>query len=284
MRHVTFRALAVGSAVGIGLLAAAAPARAGSVFVSRQTSLRAAGSNGDGDYNVADGTLDAGPFQGSVASDPDFGEAQSSGAQTSRPTVIAGVLTAALFEGTAQARVERGSFAGSVAESNFDLTFDVVGDPVVFHVSGTIGVASDALIMARMVNPQTTEPIFSHEVQGEVVRSGSSPNEPDLGADPAAPELSVAPGFADATRRKIDASGVLVPGRYWISVLAAARGTPEESQAAYHLNLRLDPVRGETSGPPPQPIPLPPAVWTGLSAMIALGGARLWTRRRELIG
>ena len=264
MRHIGFGAAALFGTIGVGIIgAAAAPARAGAVLMTRESTLRISGSTGSGDYNKSDGTLGLGAYE--LAIRPDLGSAgsaDSEAGQTSKPSVNGGALLGAFAEGSARARIG-GIADGSFAESDFQMTFEVVDAPVVFHFTGTIGVASDALVVARMTSPRAIEPVFAHELDGSVID-----------------DLAAADQFAGDARRELNTSGVLEPGAYWVAVSAVADGNAVESQGFYSVNLSVEPLRGATAGP--SAIPLPPAMWTGLSALIALGGARFWTRLKRV--
>ena len=265
MRHIGFGAAAVFGGIGMGVIGAAvAPARAGAVLMTRESTLRISGSTGSGDYNKSDGTLGFGAYE--LAIRPDLGSAgpaDSEAGQTSKPSLSAGALLGAFAEGSARARIG-GIADGSFAESDFQMTFDVVDAPVVFHFTGTIGVASDAMVVARMTSPRAIEPVFAHELDGSLIDDAAAASDE----------------FAGDARRELNASGVLEPGTYWVAVSATADGNAVESQGFYSVTLSLEPLRGATEGP--SAIPLPPAMWTGLSALVALGGARFWARFRRL--
>ena len=216
---------------------AAPAARAGSVFVSRDSEVRASGATAAGDYRLTNSSSDAGPFTDGLLSD-DAAPAQSSAQQHSLAQVdSAGLLSGAYADGSARASVDAGAAdAFSDAETTFDLIFRVEDRPALFTFDGTLAAAGDATAGVSLFDPDLVDDplLVSAEVTGET--------------------------------RTVHESALLEPGIYSLAVWGFARGTADESFSSYSVSVSLRDGQGGVV-----PMPLPAAAWVGLAGLSVVG-------------
>src|SRR5687768_7890033 len=134
MRNSTLGVWALVS--GVMLSAAGSAAEAGSVLLTRESTIRAAGNSGSGDYELADGSDDFSDFANAIDTvDAGLPGARIAAGQNSRPSVRQdGSFVGAYAEGSASVAGDSGDFAE--AASAFDLTFKVLGSPTKLTAGG----------------------------------------------------------------------------------------------------------------------------------------------------
>ena len=238
------------SFLGFSAVVVASPAFGGSVLVSRESGLRASGASAAGEYNLSNGTADFEVFDDNLLGDDAASAARSMARQRSQPRLdgAGGTFHGASAEGAARAAVDGAAAdAFSEAESDFDLVFRVDGEPARVLLRCAMDASGDATTGLRLYDVETLEPAVVHEVSGE--------------------------------SRQFDGEQVLRPGVYGLSVWAFVRGTPQDSAAAYRVDVSLSAAGQEP--PPVTPMPLPPGAWAGLGTMVVAGGAWMRARRRQ---
>lgn len=225
-------------------------AQAGSVLLSRESTIRAAGNDGSADFSLEEGALDFDGFSDTVDTmDAGVTGPHVSANQNSRPSVADdGGFAGAYAEGSASVAAQLMDYAE--AASAFDLTFEVTGDPSRVNVAGAVGVVGNGMTSVSLCNQLTGEVLMAQELMASPEGQGQS----------------------------IDHSKLLDPGVYELLVTANVSGAPDESMAYYTVSLSL----GEsTDGGGATPIPLPPAVWSAAGTLLAAGAARGWFRFRR---
>jgi hypothetical protein len=248
MGHPIFRIASMGLAAALVLCGGGLAAQAGTVLLTRDSTISATGTADSGDFNLHDGSQDFSGFADLVDTiDAGVDGPRISANQHSSPSVSpeAG-FTGAFAEGsvsTEAAAVE------SEAASNFDLTFQVFGVPSMVSFGGSVGVSGSG----------STTLSLSNESTGEILL-----------------EQELLPGEGEG--RSIEHSTVLQPGVYGLSLKALVSGEPSESMAYYSFSLSLSPVDGGG----PTPIALPPAVWSAIAVIGAGGVCHSFTRIRAL--
>lgn len=247
MRHSTLGVWALVCGV---LLSAGPAAEAGSVLLTRESTIRAsgnAGGSGDGgDYELADASDDFSDFANAIdTADAGLPGPRVAANQNSRPSVRQdGSFAGAYAEGGASVAGDPGDFAE--AASAFDLTFEVLGSPAKLTAGGSVGLTGVGSTAVLLTNRDTGEVVLMQELMG--------------GSQPA--------GHA------IDHSSVLMPGRYDLQLTANVSGMPQdESMAYYTMSLTLSEA---DVAPNVTPVPLPPAVWSAAGTLAAAGLARAW--------
>ena len=228
------------------VLASAPAARAGTVLLSRESDLRASGASAAGEYDLSNGTADLEDWSDALLSD-DGSPARSSARHHSAPRLDkAGAFSGATAEGAARASVSAGvDDAFSDAATDFDLFFTVIDKSAMLKLDGTLGAGGDA-------------------TAGVLVRRATDSGEPLLALD------------VSERDETVNQSTVLAPGTYGLSVWAFARGTPQESNASYALNVTLsDAQAGGT------PVPLPAAAWAGAGGLSVVAVFVARARRRS---
>jgi hypothetical protein len=233
-------------ATALATALAAPTARAGSVFVSRDSEIRASGASAAGEYRLSNSSSEAGTFTDGLLSDQ-AAPAQSAAQQHSLAEVnSAGLLSGASAEGAARASLDVGAAdAFSDAETTFDLIFRVEDRAALFTFDVTLAAAGDAT-------------------------AGVSLFDPDLVDDP----LLISAEVAGETRT-VHESALLEPGVYSLAVWGFARGTVDESFSSYSVAVSLRDGQGGVV-----PMPLPAAVWAGLGGLSAVGLLMLRPHRR----
>jgi hypothetical protein len=253
-------------------LAAAQPAAAGVVLVTRQSDVRTTGGNG---LDGLSQTTGFDTFAGGVGTP----EAPAGGraAYAHQYAVVGRLgdsgmgLEGAFAEGQVRAQTVPGAAATSAA-SGFDMTFRVDGVPTAYTIGGSLGAAGGGaavVSLAPLVAGATGTPLF---------------------------DLAVYPGDGGAggSSRELDQAGFLAPGQYVLHVRADGRdllGSDAESNAYYNFNLTLagagvgsgGGTGGGTAGggDPPPAVPLPPAALTGGGVLGLMAGRKLLGRRRR---
>lgn len=250
MRNPSTRAVIIGLGI-LGTLAVPA-ARAGTILLSRESSIRATGTAGapGGGFNLTDGSEDFNGFADMVDSvDAGVTGPRVAANQHSRPSVDStSAFTGAFAEGSATAEADENAGDNNAeAVSNFDLTFEVLGAPSMLNFGGTAGVSGNGSTTICLSNESTGEVVLSQELM---------------------------PGSEDG--QSLEHKAVLSPGVYELTVNALVTGIPSESSAYYTVSLSLAPVldgSGDGDGGA-SPIPLPPAVWSAAAIMLAGGAAK----------
>jgi hypothetical protein len=264
-RHWQFAAaLLAGTMSALG---AAAPAHAGAVLLSRQSSLQAEGGGGSGGFDLTDATTNFDSYANDLSNANAGAPATSNAHQFSQPDTAGHSLQGAYAEGMVQASLNS-SKATAVANSVFDMTFEVTQTPVQYTFGGAFGSAGSGTTVAKLTNLTSA---------GNTVFMTTTDS-------------------SHGASHEIDKQGFLPPGTYGLKVWANTPGTSASSSAYYTVNLTLSPVSnpaasggraaaqrkaGALGGPGPQAggvaaAPLPPAVWTGL---VMLGGVGVMTFR-----
>jgi hypothetical protein len=249
MRHSTLGALALVSGV---LLSAGSAAWAGNVLLTRESTIRASGGSGAGDYELADTSDDFSDFANAIDTvDAGLPGARVAANQNSRPSVRQdGSFVGAYAEGSASVAGQPGDFAE--AASAFDLTFEVLGSPAKLTAGGAVGLTGVGSTAVLLTNLDTGDVVLMQELMG-----GSEP-----------------------TGHSIDHSSVLAPGVYGLQLTANVSGMPQdESMAYYTMSLSLSAADVAESNA--TPVPLPPAVWSAAGTLAAAGLARGWGRLRR---
>ena len=252
MKYLTHCALALSAFAALSLLGPGGAARAGSVLLSRESSISASGGDGAALYDLHDGSDDFDGFSDTIDTlEAGMGGPRVSANQNSRPSVGQdGTFAGAYAEGSATVAGEPDASAAAV--SAFDLTFEVIGEPSLVSVGGSVGAVGNA----------TTSLSLSNQETGEILL---------------AQELIASP---DGDGRSIEHSKWVQPGVYELLVLANVNCAPDESMAYYAVSLRVEP-----DGDGATAIPLPPAVWSAAATLAAAVGARGWRRlRRRVVG
>ncbi len=217
--------------------------KAGPTLLSRQTSIHIVGKAGADIYDTSDGTTAADHFANSIENHSSDGiAAKSSAHQESMASTDAGVFGGGFAEGSITAGADRAAGATATGDSRFDLIFRVSGMPVQYSLGGAIGASGDAF--------------------ASVVLSGDRKLTSDVA------------GLGRGDGATINRIGVLEPGQYTLSLDASGKGILDGSSAYYSVNFSLSVTDIPTSS-----IPLPPAVWQGLSTLVALGSAAVFTRQ-----
>jgi hypothetical protein len=247
MKHLTLGVVALSAFAALSLCGPEA-ARAGSVLLSRESTIRASGGDGSAEYDLHGASDDFDGFSDTIDTfDAGMGGPRASANQNSRPALGAdGAFAGAYAEGSATVEGESEAFAE--AASAFDLTFEVTGEPSWVSVGGSVGAFGNA----------TTSVSLCNQVTGEVLL---------------AQELMASPG---GDGRSIDHSKMLQPGVYELLITANVNCAPDESMAYYAVNLRLEPGAATA-------IPLPPAAWSAAGTLAAAGFIRGWRRVRHRV-
>ena len=250
MRHSTLGVWAL--VTGVLLSAAGSAAEAGSVLLTRESTIRASGNDGVGDYELADTSDDFSDFANAIDTvDAGLPGPRIAANQNSRPSVRQdGSFAGAYAEGAASVAGQPGDFAE--AASAFDLTFEVMGEPSMVNVGGSVGVVGNGTTSVSLCNQVTGEVLLVQELMGT----------------------------PDGDGRSIDHSKMLDPGVYELMVTANVSGAPDEGMAYYTVSLSLGADDNSGGGGGAAPVPLPPAVWGAGATLFALGAARGWTRFR----
>jgi hypothetical protein len=248
MRHSTLGALTLVSGV---LLAAGSAAEAGSVLLSRESTIRATGNAGAGDYELADSSADFSDFANAIDS-VEYGVPgpRVAANQNSRPSVAGdGSFAGAYAEGAASVGGEPAEYAE--AASAFGLAFEVLGSPAKLTAGGAVGLTGMGSTAVLLTNRGTGDVVLVQELMGGPDGTGSS----------------------------IAHSSVLMPGVYDFQLTANVSGMPEdESMAYYTMSLSLSPADVASNV---TPVPLPPAVWSAAGTLAAAGLAGGWRRLRR---
>jgi hypothetical protein len=244
MRNPTFRAMIMG--LGLFGMITAGSARAGTILLARESTIRASGKAGAADFNLTDGSQDFNGFADAVDT-ADAGVVDGphvSANQHSRPSMDdTDGFTGAYAEGSVTAALQAAPSDTAQAVSNFDLTFEVLGVPSVVDFGGAVGVTGNG----------TTTVELSNETTGEIL-------------------LSTETVSGDGEGQSIQHSTVLQPGVYALSVEALVNGEPDESMAYYTVSLSISAMAGGDGGGV-TPIPLPPALWSAAGLMLVTGAA-----------
>jgi hypothetical protein len=252
MAHSNIRSMFVGITVlslcGLGGLTA----QAGTILLSRESTIRATGTAGSGDYNLLDGSQDFNGFADLVdTADAGLACPRVSANQHSSPSLSdSSVFTGAFAEGSVSTEVGNDSSAAakSEASSNFDLTFQVLGVPSMVSFGGSVGVSGSGSTTVSLSNESTGEILLEQEV---IAGAGEG--------------------------QSIEHSSVLQPGVYELSFKALVSGDPSDSSAYYSFSLSLAPADG------PTPISLPPALWSAIGVIGAGGVFQGLTKMRRSI-
>ena len=217
-------------------------AEAGSVLLSRESTISAVGSTGADDFDLRDGSVDFAGFADSVdTADSGVEGPRVAANQNSRPAMQDdGGFLGAYAEGSASAAGEHADFCE--AASAFDLTFQVLGAPSLVNVGGSVGVVGNGSATLSLYNETTGEVLLVRELI-----AGDAPAQP------------------------IEHSEVLDPGVYELLVTANVNAAPDVSMAYYTLSLSVN--EAATPGGV-TPIPLPPAAWSALGTLAAAGALR----------
>jgi hypothetical protein len=234
-------------------------ARGGTVLLSRDSSISATGTAGDtGEYALTDGSQDFNGFADVVdTSSAGFDCPRVSANQHSQPALSGdAAFTGAYAEGSVstEAAAKGSDMAPAEALSNFDLKFQIVGEPSQAIFGGAVGVSGNGSAAVTLSNEST----------GEVVLE----------------KLLLA---GDGDGEQIEHSAVLEPGVYSLSIEAHANGQPDESMAYFSVNLSLAPV--DDGGEGAHAIPVPPATWSAGLLLVTGGvmqGLGSWKKRRNI--
>lgn len=241
-----------------GLMPAAAT-RAGTVLLSRDSTISATGTDGVADFNLVDGSKDFDGFSDAVdTTDAGVAGPHVAANQHSRPAMDDRTgFTGAFAEGSVSADNVDGAAKIDQAVSNFDLKFQVLGAPSLVSFGGSVGVSGGGTTSVELSNQSTGEILLDEDlVPGE-------------------------------DGQEIQHSRVLQPGVYELSVGASLNGAQSDSMAYYTLSLSISPVSDQVGGGGvdggPTAIPLPPAVFSAASMLGAGGmfyGVRSCRRRK----
>lgn len=222
-------------------------ANAGSVLLTRESTIRASGTAGSADYNLSDGSQDFNGFADMVDTvDAGVVGPRVAANQHSRPSMsdeAGGGFTGAFAEGSASAEAADSPAKSGEAVSNFDLTFQVLGAPSLVSFGGSVGVSGDGSTSVALSNESTGEILLSQELLA-----------------------------GDGEGQSIEHSTVLQPGIYELSVEATVNGKLSESTAYYAVSLSISAISEDNGGG--TPIPLPPALWSAASVLGAGGLTR----------
>jgi hypothetical protein len=234
-----------------------AATRAGTVLLSRDSTIAATGTDGVSDFNLIDGSKDFNGFSDAVdTTDAGVAGPHVAANQHSRPAMDdQSGFTGAFAEGSVSADGVDGAAEVNEAVSNFDLKFQVLGAPSLVSFGGSVGVSGGG----------TTSVALSNESTGEILLS-----------------KELIPG---EDGQEIQHSSVLQPGVYELSVAASLNSAKSDSMAYYTLSLSISPVSDQAGGSDgPAAIPLPPAVFSAAS-MFGVGGVlyglQSYRRRRH---
>jgi hypothetical protein len=226
-------------------------AEAGTILLARESTIRASGKAGSGDFDLLDGSKDFSGFADVVdtAAVGMMGPRVAAN-QNSRPASMTDgdSFTGAYAEGSASAGMDPGSEEAEAA-SNFDLTFQVLGAPSLVTFGGAVGVTGNGSTTVSLSNQTTGDVLLSQELL-----SGAGEGQ------------------------SIEHSTVLDPGIYELCVAASVNGDASESMAYYSVSLSISPADDSGS---PQPIPLPAAMWSALGVIGTSGAVGAWRKRRR---
>jgi hypothetical protein len=238
------------------ICAAAAPAAAGPVAIevfARTVDVASRGLSGESEYDRAE-TTDTGPFDATVSADTSGGDVVSRARASVESTLGPGGFTAA------------GSLAYDLLDTG-DLAFltDASGSVTLYArftfdepYQYTAALDVDVLTDDPGVDAGVQKDFYTYDDDGNPVYLPL----PDPGETTAATRID--PGTYDL---------------YFTRAVAgyAVDGEPRSYAEEFDFELRFAPVDG--NGGEPNPIPLPPAAWSGL---IVLGGAAILARVRKL--
>lgn len=253
-------ALAAGAATAAGW---AHTARAGTLLISRDTVIHAAGGPGPNGFDLTNGTTDFGRFANDVNNDGTAAPAPASSEahQYSVPGITGNSLQGAFAEGSVQTTITSPG-GTAAAQSNFDLTFRVVGAPQAFTFGAAMGTSGGASAMAELV------PVAEPSVAGALRVSPAST------AGPITPIFS---GHLQSGESKtMDQTGILGPGTYALHVHADASTPATDGSAYFNVSLTLASTAAA--------VPLPPAAWSGMGILLAvctMTGLHQWSARRR---
>jgi hypothetical protein len=244
----------------------ASTARAGAVLISRDSTIRAAGTAGAG-YDLHDGSQSFEGFSDLVdTADAGLSIPRVAANQNSRPAVSPrdGGFMGAYAEGSATIDPTAGSALGaSNASSTFNLTFEIKDVPSLVSIGGAVGLSGDGATTLSLTNKNTKEVVLQREIL-----------------------------VSDGHGQSVEHQTTLNPGIYELAVEASANAEPDQSMAYYTLNLSVSNLQtggvqsgdhGDNGGGGVHAVPLPPAVF---SAGMLLGtggfiqGLRKWRRNR----
>ena len=254
MQNPTLRRATLSCVTLLAVLGFCAAADAGTVLLSRDSTIRASGNDGAADFELTDGSQDFNGFADTVdTTDAGVVGPRVSANQHSRPSLndVTG-FTGAFAEGSVSAEGGDGPAKTCEAVSNFDLTFQVLGAPSLVSFGGSVGVSGDGSTSVALSNESTGEILLSEEILPGGGEDGQS----------------------------ITHSAVLQPGVYELSVEAAVNGEAAENMAYYAVSLSISALTDDGGGGV-TPIPLPAAVWSAMSVLGAGGAFRAVKRIRR---
>ena len=251
-RSARWTRVALGAAA-LALACAAAPAMAGTELISRRSFIRAAAGVGPDAFELSSGTTTFDRFADDVR---DMSDEDASGAhQYSVAGLDESGLQGAYAEGSAKARPDAPGGPAN-AQSNFDLLFEVTGEPAAFTFGAAIGCEGEASTLVRLASVDDPE---RDAVFVAWVDALTTP----------------APGGGT-----IERTGMLEPGKYALTVHADsnAAGDPAavmDGSSYYNVNLTLLPASSAAA------VPLPPAALSGMFGLAGLAAARWFKGRRR---
>lgn len=230
----------------------------GLVLVSRHSLAHIAGGSAAEPYDLLNSSDADGPFSINLGPDnvPIGAIANAMANQDSSLNVSAGTLHGAAIDGAVRAGLEQAG-GTPLADSSFDLVFDVTRVPARFSVSGMLSASGQAAATVELIQETTGQtPLF------EQILPGATADHP------------------------LAAMGVLIPGTYELTARAMTGGTPDPSSALFHVNLDLSSLSvGGTPPPPPtvsgSTVPLPRALWPTMALLIGCAAGH-HRRRRSL--
>jgi hypothetical protein len=243
------------------LAVAARPASAGTVLLSRDTLIHAAGSSFDQQQTASHFDRFANQVGTDAGADGLVTMAHQNGA-----IGVAGPNGADFTGGFAEGQIRSQAPLGgsSRAQSSVDLVFLVDSRPASYTVGaamGSFGRGEATIELTRTDSGLTPEQIFLAK---------TSPGEGgDAGAG-----------------RELSQSGFLAPGQYALHVMAQSTDNSRaatESSAYYTFSFSLSDAGVGGTGGPPVAVPLPPAVAAGgsLLALLAVGRFRKSLRKSK---
>jgi hypothetical protein len=236
------------------LLSAGSAAEAGSVLLSRESTIRATGNTGAGEYDLSDTSAGFSDFANAIDTvESGMPGPRVAANQNSRPKVRQdGSFAGAYAEGAASVAGMPGDFAE--AASAFDLTFEVLDGPAKLTCGGAVGLTGIGSTALLLTNRDTGDVVLMQELMG--------------GPEP--------------TGHAIEHSSVLMPGVYELLLTANVTGIPEDESMAYYT-MSLSVASADVPAANVTPVPLPPAVWSaaGTLAVAGLVRGRSALRRRQ---
>lgn len=221
-----------------------ATATAGVVAISRSSSIDVSGASGQGTYDDEAGTTAFGSFTDQLEGSVGSGESFTSSSARQDSLVLADDDGLGLIA-SGDVRGQVGEIGGqsALAESLLVVAFRVIGQAEPFTASGRLTGTLGGSALAELVNDDTDVAVF---------RAAVDQGSPEGGAP-------------------FDEAGVLQPGNYIATFRAFVSGTPSPETSSFTGGFAVG----------SNPIPLPPALLTGLATLAPVALMSWHSRRRR---